>query len=92
MFARDDSPDQEHQKHQEHQANQELIDAYVVELDPVLDGFYGIVVELCVFGTGVSRSYEVRQSALASGTRLLVFSSCEEGLARAVFDGELGYL
>lgn len=70
--------------------DQELMDAYVVELDPVLDGFSGVLVELYMLGDGASRLYAVRQSALASGNRLAVFSSSDEGLARAVFDGDIG--
>jgi hypothetical protein len=92
MSARDDTPDQRHQEYQE------LIDAYVVELDPVVDGFSGVLVELYEvhvlerlehLGPGIGRRYEVRQSALASGNRLAVFSSREEELARAAFDGKI---
>lgn len=96
LFDRDDIPDGRYEEHREPQG---LIDAYVVELDPVVDGFSGVLVELYVLGTGVghgqaangaSEVYEVRQSALASGNRLAVFSSGDAGLARAVFEGEIG--
>lgn len=68
----------------------ELLDAYVVELDPVVDGFTGVLVELYALGSGAQGYYEVRQSALASGNRLLLFSTGEEGLARVIFEAGAG--
>lgn len=65
----------------------ELIDAYFLALDPAYDGFSGVFVELYRFTGHGSTRYEVRQSAAATANRLLVFQTCSEELARAVFEG-----
>lgn len=66
-----------------------LLDARCIELDPVVDGFGDVLVELYAPG-GDPGCYEVRQSALASGNRLLVFRTRDGGLARAVFEAGPG--
>lgn len=65
----------------------EILDVYVLELDPVEHGFSGLVVELHKIHESGRVFYEVRQSATLTGNRLLVFSTESEELAQAVFDG-----
>ena len=66
-----------------------LLDAYLLELDPVENGFSGVVVELYMIVRADRIYYEVRQSATLTANRLLVFSSEDERLARAVFEGDV---
>lgn len=67
-----------------------LLEAYLIELDPVVDGFDPVFVELyAVAGAERVAGYEVRQSATGSANRLLVFGTQSEDLARAVYEGGL---
>ena len=63
----------------------ELLESAFVEMDPVVDGFAGVIVEL----TRVGESYVLRQTAAGSGNRLLEISLADEQLARIFFEGEL---
>lgn len=65
---------------------QVLIDVERVDLDPVCDGFSGIVVELLREGD----SYVVLQSAEVTGNRLLRFVTASRERALEVFQGEKG--
>jgi len=64
----------------------ELLESVFVEMDPVLDGFRGVLVELL----GVGESYVLVETAVGTGNRLLKFSSESPELAYAVFEAELG--
>lgn len=67
----------------------ELIEAYLVELDPALDGFSPVIVELYAIAARDGwEGFEVRQTATATANRLLVFTTESEALARAVYEGE----
>lgn len=67
----------------------ELIEAYLIDFDPVLDGCGPVFVELyAVVDEGDWRGFEVRQTASATANRLLVFRTESEALARAVYEGE----
>lgn len=61
---------------------QELLDIQRIELDPLIDGFSGVVVELLMEGD----RYVVRQTAELTGNRLLCFRTRSEALARALFE------
>lgn len=63
----------------------ELLDSVAVAMDPVLDGFGGVLVELVRTG-GL---YVLTETASVTGNRLLRFSSSSEDLARTLFDREL---
>ncbi len=63
-----------------------LIDVERIDLDPVYDGFSGVVVELLREGD----SYVVLQSAEVTGNRLLRFVTASEERALEVFEGEKG--
>ena len=56
-----------------------------VEMDPVLDGFCGVLVELL----GVGESYVLLETAAGTGNRLMRFSSRSPELAYAFFEAEL---
>jgi len=64
----------------------EVLESVFVEMDPVLDGFRGVLVELL----GVGESYVLRETAVGTGNRLLRFSSERPDLAYALFEAELG--
>jgi hypothetical protein len=64
---------------------EEVLESVFVEMDPVLHGFAGVLVELSRMGEG----YAVLETAVGSGDRLLDFFSESETLARALFDAEL---
>ena len=64
----------------------EVLESVFVEMDPVLDGFSGVVVEL----VGVGESYVLLETAVGTGNRLLRFSSESHDLAYAAFEVELG--
>jgi ubiquinone/menaquinone biosynthesis C-methylase UbiE len=55
-------------------------------MDPVLDGFCGVLVELL----GVGEGYVLLETAAGTGNRLLRFSSESPDLAYAIFEAELG--
>lgn len=59
-----------------------LIDVERIDLDPVYDGFSGVVVELL----GEGGSYVVLQSAEVTGNRLLRFVTASEERALEVFE------
>jgi sporulation-control protein spo0M len=64
----------------------EVLESVFVEMDPVLHGFRGVLVELL----GVGESYVLLETAVGTGNRLLRFSSKSSDLAYAVFEAELG--
>jgi hypothetical protein len=64
----------------------EVLESVFVEMDPVLDGFCGVLVELL----GVGESYVLVETAVGTGNRLLRFSSESPDLAYALFEAELG--
>lgn len=64
-----------------HDAHKTVLEAVYVDLDPVLDGFEGAVVELSREG-GV---YTLTETAAGSGNRLMRFSSEDSSLARELF-------
>ena len=55
-------------------------------MDPVLDGFRGVLVELL----GVGESYVLLETAVGTGNRLLEFRTRRLRLARSLFEAELG--
>jgi hypothetical protein len=64
----------------------EVLESVFVEMDPVLDGFRGVLVELL----SVGESYVLLETAAGTGNRLLRFSSESPDLAYALFEAELG--
>jgi hypothetical protein len=54
-------------------------------MDPALDGFAGVLIELVAAGG----SYAVVETAAGSGNRLLFFRSRSKELARSLFETEL---
>jgi hypothetical protein len=64
----------------------EVLESVFVEMDPVLDGFCGVLVELL----GVGEGYVLLETAAGTGNRLLRFSSESPDLAYAIFEAELG--
>ena len=64
----------------------EVIEAVFVEMDPLQDGFCGVLVELVATGEG----YAVVETAAGTGNRLLLFRSANRALARSLFEAELG--
>jgi hypothetical protein len=64
----------------------DLMESVFVEMDPVVHGFAGVLVEL----SRVGKRYVLRQTAVGSGNRLLKIDLESEGLARALFEEELG--
>ncbi len=63
---------------------QRLIDVERIDLDPVYDGFSGVVVELLREGD----YFVVLQSAEVTGNRLLRIEAASEERALAVFERE----
>ena len=64
----------------------EILESVFVEMDPVLDGFCGVLVELLGMGEG----YVLLETAAGTGNRLLEFRTRRLRLARSVFEAELG--
>ena len=64
----------------------EVIEAVFVEMDPLQEGFCGVLVELVATGEG----YAVVETAAGTGNRLLLFRSTNPALARLLFEAELG--
>lgn len=64
----------------------EVLEAVAIAMDPALDGFAGVLVELAFDG----ERYALVETILGSGDRLFRFSSSSEELARAWFGSELG--
>jgi hypothetical protein len=63
----------------------EVLESVFVEMDPVSDGFRGVLVELM----GVGESYVLVETAAGTGNRLLRFSSKCPELTYAFFEAEL---
>jgi hypothetical protein len=63
----------------------EVLESVVVGMDPALDGFAGVLVELTFDG----ERYIVAETALQSGNRLLRFHSDDRKRAHALFETEL---
>jgi hypothetical protein len=64
----------------------ELLESLFVELDPLTDGFAGVLLELY----RCKDRYVLLETAPTTGNRLLRFSSTDKGLAYAFLDRELG--
>jgi hypothetical protein len=64
----------------------ELLESLFVELDPLEDGFVGVLLEVYRLGD----RYVLLQTAPATGNRLLRFSSKDRELIYAAFAKELG--
>jgi hypothetical protein len=65
----------------------EVLESVFVEMDPMLHGFRGVLVELL----DVGESYVLLETAVGTGNRLLRFSSESPDLAYALFEAELGF-
>ncbi|MGI8908992.1 MAG: hypothetical protein ACR2JR_00310 [Rubrobacteraceae bacterium] len=63
----------------------EVLESAVVGMEPVVDGFAGVLFELVFDGD----RYVLTETAVGSGNRLLRFSTGSEEAARALFKGEL---
>lgn len=63
----------------------EVLESVAVAMDPILDGFAGVLVELVFDG----ELYTLSEMALGSGNRLLRFRSEDRRLAYALFEAEL---
>jgi hypothetical protein len=66
-------------------AEQEVLESVFVEMDPILHGFRGVLVEL----VGAGEGYVLLETAAGTGNRLLRFSSRSLELAHAFFEAEL---
>ena len=66
----------------------ELLESLFVELDPLEDGFVGVLLEIYRHGD----RYVLQEVAPATGNCLLRFSSKDRELVSAVLAGELGGL
>jgi hypothetical protein len=66
----------------------ELLESLFVALDPLEDGFVGVLLEIYRDGD----RYVLLEMAPASGNRLLKFTSKDRRLVSAVLAGELGGL
>jgi hypothetical protein len=64
----------------------ELLESLFVELDPLTDGFAGVLLEVHRRGD----RYVLLETALTTGNRLLTFSSEDKELIYAAFANELG--
>jgi len=64
----------------------ELLESLFVELDPLEDGFVGVLLEVYRLGD----RYVLLETAPATGNRLLRFSSKDRELVYAAFAKELG--
>lgn len=64
---------------------QEVLESVFVEMDPILHGFRGVLVEL----VGVEEGYLLPETAAGTGNRLLKFSSKSLELVYAFFEAEL---
>lgn len=63
----------------------EVIESVTVAMDPALDGFVGVLVELVFDG----ERYVLSETALGTGNRLLRFRSKDPGPAYALLGAEL---
>jgi len=64
---------------------QEVPESVFVEMDPILHGFRGVLVEL----VGVGERYLLLETAAGTDNRLLKFSSKSPEVAYAFFEAEL---
>ena len=64
----------------------EVLESVFVEMDPVLHGFRGVLVELL----GAGENYVLLETAVGTGNRLLKFTSQSPDLAYAVLEAEIG--
>ena len=64
----------------------ELLESLFVELDPLADGFAGVLLEIHRHGN----RYVLLEMAPATGNRLLKFSSIDKDLVYAALARELG--
>lgn len=62
-----------------------VLESVYIELDPVLEGFSGVLVELVTEGNG----YILTETAAGSGDRILRFSSTDLSLVYEMFRGQL---
>ena len=67
--------------------NYEILESVAVEMDPFVDGFTGVLVELVFDG----ERYVLVETALGSGNCLLHFHSYDRRLAYTLFDAELTF-
>lgn len=63
----------------------EVLESVAVVMDPAVDGFAGVLIELLFDG----ERYVVVETTLQSGNRLLRFHSSDRRLAYALFEAEL---
>jgi len=63
----------------------EVLESVFVEMDPLVDGFRGVFVELL----GVGEAYLLLETAAGTGNRLLCFFSESLDLTYALFEEEL---
>ena len=64
----------------------EVLESVFVEMDPLVEGFRGVLVEVLEVGD----SYVLLETAAGTGNHLLRFASKSPELAYAAFDAELG--
>ena len=64
----------------------EVLETVVVAMDPVVDGFAGVLVELVFDG----ERHVLAETALGSGDLLLRFRSRDPRVAHALLEAELG--
>ena len=64
----------------------EVLESVFVEMDPILDGFRGVLLELL----GVAEGYVLLETAVGTGKRLLEFRTRRLRLARSILEAELG--
>ena len=69
-----------------HEGYEEVLKSVVVAMDPVVDGFAGVLVELVFDG----ERHVLTETALGSGNRLLRLRSRDPHAAYALFEAELG--
>ena len=63
----------------------EVLESVFIEMDPLVHGFAGVLVEL----VGVGQRYVLLETAAGSGNRLLEFRTHSPQLARSLFEAEL---
>lgn len=68
-----------------HTANQ-VLESIFVEMDPALDGFQGVLAEICFTG----EEYRLSLTAAGSGNRLMNFTSDDPALAYYLLRQQIG--
>jgi hypothetical protein len=63
----------------------EVIESVAVWMDPALDGFAGVLIEIVFDG----ERYVLAETALGSGSRLLRFRSGDPRLVYSLFESEI---